>query len=51
MPIAFSVLTRPLLETGFSFGYSSLPISLEFAWRLTHIDKSGFRVGFNTSIL
>jgi hypothetical protein len=51
MPIAFSVLTKPLLETGFSFGYSSLPVSLEFAWRLTHIDKSSFRIGFNTSIL
>ena len=51
MPISFSVLTKPLLETGFSLGYSLLPISLEFAWRLTHIDRSSFRVGFNTSIL
>jgi hypothetical protein len=51
MPIAFSVLTKPLLETGFSLGYGSIPISLEFAWRLTHIDKSSFSIGFNTSIL
>jgi len=51
MPIAFSVLTKPLLETGFSFGYSSIPVSLELAWRLTHIDKGSFRIGFNTSIL
>jgi len=51
MPITFSVLTKPLLESGFSLGYSTLPISLEFAWRLTHIDKGSFRIGFNTSIL
>ena len=51
MPITFSVLTRPLFETGFSIGYASLPVSLEFAWRLTHVDRSAFRVGFNTSIL
>lgn len=51
MPISFSVLMRPLLETGFSVGYSSFPVSLECAWRLTHIDRSGFRLGINTSIL
>ena len=51
MPIEFTVLTSPLLETGFSIGYSSLPVNLEFAWRLTHIDRSGFRIGINSSIL
>jgi hypothetical protein len=51
MPIEYSVLIKPLLETGFSLGYSSLPVSIEFAWRLTHIDRSGFRVGINTTIL
>lgn len=51
MPIKFTVLTSPLLETGFSVGYSSLPVNLEFAWRLTHIDRSGFQIGINTSIL
>ncbi len=51
MPIPYQVLTQPLLETGFSLGYSSIPVSLEFAWRLTHIDRSAFRVGINTSIL
>jgi hypothetical protein len=51
MPIPFSVLTKPLLETGFSFGYSSLPVSLELAWRLTHIDRNSFSIGLNTSIL
>ena len=51
MPIPYTVLTQPLLEAGFSIGYSSLPINLEFAWRLTHIDRSGFQVGINTSIL
>ncbi len=51
MPIQYTVLTQPLLEAGFSIGYLSLPINLEFAWRLTHIDRSGFQVGINTSIL
>ncbi|MDP4190496.1 MAG: DUF5686 family protein [Bacteroidota bacterium] len=51
MPVEFTVLEKPLLETGFSFGYSFLPVSLEFAWRLTHIDRSSFRFGVNTSIL
>ncbi len=51
MPVPFSVLTQPLLETGFSVGYSSLPVSLEFAWRLTHITRSAFSVGINTEIL
>jgi hypothetical protein len=51
MPVEFTVLTSPLLETGFSVGYSSLPVNLEFAWRLTQIDRSSFRIGINTSIL
>ncbi len=51
MPVPFTVLTQPLLEAGFSIGYSSLPVNLELAWRLTHIDRSGFQVGINTSIL
>ncbi len=51
MPVEFSLLTKPLLETGFSIGYSSLPISIEFAWRLTHIDRGSFRIGVNTQIL
>lgn len=51
MPIEYTVLTQPLLEAGFSIGYSSLPVNLEFAWRLTHIERSGFQVGINTSIL
>jgi hypothetical protein len=51
MPIAFTVLTKPLLETGFSVGYSSLPVSLEFAWRLTYINRSSLSVGINTNIL
>ncbi len=51
MPIPYSVLTKPLMETGFSIGYLSLPVSLEFAWRLTHIDRRSFSVGLNTSIL
>lgn len=51
MPIPYTVLTRPLLETGFSVGYLSLPVSLEFAWRLTHIDRSSLSVGINTNIL
>ena len=51
MPVEFTVLTSPLLETGFSIGYSSLPVNLEFAWRLTHIDRSGFQIGINTSVL
>ncbi|MGE5497622.1 MAG: DUF5686 family protein [Syntrophothermus sp.] len=51
MPVGFTVLTRPLFETGFSLGYSSLPVGLELAWRLTHIEKGSFRFGINTSIL
>ena len=51
MPVPFTLLTRPLLETGFGIGYSSLPVSLEFSWRLTHIDRGNFRIGINTSIL
>ena len=51
MPIPYTLLTLPLFEAGFGVGYSSLPISLEFAWRLTHIDRGSFRIGINTSIL
>jgi hypothetical protein len=51
MPVAFTELPKPLLETGFNLGYSSLPLSLEFAWRLTHIVRNSFSVGINTSIL
>jgi len=51
MPIAFTVLTKPLLETGFNIGYSSLPVSLEFAWRLTYINRRSLSVGINTNIL
>jgi len=51
MPVPYSVLTLPLLETGFSIGYGSLPVSLEFAWRLTHIIRSAFSIGINTEIL
>jgi hypothetical protein len=51
MPIPYTILTQPLFETGFSVGYLSLPISLEFAWRLTQIDRGSFRFGINTSIL
>jgi hypothetical protein len=38
MTIPYTILTQPLFETGFSVGYLSLPISLEFAWKLTQID-------------
>ncbi|MGA7721594.1 MAG: DUF5686 family protein [Ignavibacteriaceae bacterium] len=51
MPIPFTVLTKPLLEAGFNLGYLSLPISLEFAWRLTYISRSSLTVGINTNIL
>ena len=51
MPIPYTVLTKPLLEVGFSVGYLSLPVSLECAWRLTHIQRSGFSIGINTSLL
>jgi len=51
MPVAFTTYRSPLYETGFSFGYPSIPARLEFAWRLTHIERSSFRFGINTSIL
>jgi hypothetical protein len=51
MPIEFTILNKPLLEAGFSMGHSIIPVSLEFAWRLTYVDKSSFRIGINTIIL
>jgi hypothetical protein len=51
MPVEYTVLTKPLLESGFSLGYSSLPVNLEFAWRLTYIDRGSFHIGINTTIL
>lgn len=51
MPVDYSTLRNPLYETGFSLGYSSIPASLEFAWRLNHIERSSFSIGINTSIL
>jgi hypothetical protein len=51
MPVAFTTLKNPLFEAGFSIGYASIPASLEFAFRLSHFDKSNFRFGINTSIL
>lgn len=51
MPVPFTVLNKPLLEAGFSIGHSIIPVGLEFAWRLTYVDRSSFRIGINTSIL
>ncbi|MDR3611365.1 MAG: DUF5686 family protein [Ignavibacteriaceae bacterium] len=51
MPIEYTILNKPLLEAGFSIGHGSIPVSLEFAWRLTYVDKSSFRIGINTIIL
>jgi hypothetical protein len=51
MPVPYTTLRNPLYETGFSIGYSTIPASIEFAWRLNHIDRSAFRIGINTSIL
>ena len=51
MPIPYTTLRNPLYEAGFSIGYSAIPASIEFAWRLNHIDRSAFRIGINTSIL
>ena len=51
MPVPYATLRNPLYETGFSIGYSAIPASVEFAWRLNHIDRTAFRIGINTSIL
>jgi hypothetical protein len=51
MPIEYTILNKPLLEAGFNIGHSIIPVSLEFAWRLTYVDRSSFRIGINTIIL
>lgn len=51
MPIPYTILNKPLLEAGFNIGHSIIPVGLEFAWRLTYVDRSSFRIGINTTIL
>ena len=41
----------PFYETGFSIGHVLIPIQIEFAWKLNHLDENNFRIGLNTFIL
>lgn len=48
--LTFKNFLRPFYEAGFSISHVLIPIQIEFAWKLNHLDGNNFRVGLNTFI-
>ncbi len=42
---------RPFFELGFSIGHMLIPLSVEFTWKLTHLNENNFVIGINTVVL
>lgn len=42
---------KPFLELGLAFGHVLIPLSVEFTWKLTHLNGHNFVIGINTLVL
>ncbi|HEX2869038.1 MAG TPA: DUF5686 family protein [Ignavibacteriales bacterium] len=51
LPVDSSERFGQLYEAGFSLGHVLFPLSIEFAWRLSHREKNGFVIGVNAFLL
>lgn len=50
LPVNVKSFAFPFYETGFSIGHVMFPFSVEFAWKLNHLDGNNFRISLNSAM-